>query len=349
MKCPNCGKIIPDATDYCAYCGRGTRRPGPPAGPTAGGIAKGTLVALMSLIVCALVVVGVVGLWAARAWGPTASPVEQATAEASPTQVAPVGRGTGEVAGPTQGASPTALPTATAIPTPTSTSAPEPEQIDFPNPMVSITMYDEPALAGGGKVRVRLLAAGEPFLRETVAIAAAARDIAGNWNIGTGVGEFRDPSELDGTVEFVREPGDYAVWLDWFGWCSGGNYGIEGRAGQQSVQLIPVSVQAGRVTEIEISFAVLEVGLLTEQGNAITEGGCRASVQELDIAGQKILGFPADDDRTDARGVVTLVLPAGTYVLECNDWWGGGGGYTYFYDVSVQVGERKSVVYTVPD
>ena len=200
-------------------------------------------------------------------------------------------------------------------------------------------MYNEPDLGEDGMVLVRVLAAGFPYSRETVHIQKAVMDIVGYWSVP--LGPFKSPDEVDGTVRFVREPGDYAVWLD-----TGGNWGIEGRKDGGSAQLIPISVQRGKVTQVDISLAVLEVGLLSQEGNAMVDERIWAHIPDRDVAGNKILGDEyIEYAHTDERGIATFVLAGGTYVL---DWWPGAFHDNEYLDVSIQVGERKRVIWTVP-
>ena len=150
---------------------------------------------------------------------------------------------------------PISNPTDTDIPIPTSTSRPQtqPQNVDFSNPNVSITVYDEAELGSNGVARIKVLAGGQPLLNDTVYIQQAAMDIAGYWSVRLAGSTGYSLNEGDGTVEFEREPGDYAVWL----YSHKGNWGIEGRRDGLNVQLIPISIQSSRVIEVMISLARL--------------------------------------------------------------------------------------------
>ena len=64
-----------------------------------------------------------------------------------------------------------------------------------------------------------------------------------------------------------------------------------------------------------------------------------------DVAGNQILGDGIAWEHTDSRGIASLVLPSGNYVVE---WGSAFPPYKcVYFDVSVQPGEDRREVYTI--
>lgn len=215
----------------------------------------------------------------------------------------------------------------------------EPQLLDFSHPNIKIALYNEPKLGNEGKVLVKVLAAGAPTDKDIV-IGYAVKDLAGYWSVQP---KFIK-STKDGITEFVEKPGEYAVWLTSHSYPLPGNYGIEGRFEGQSVHIIPVAIQKGTVIDVTISLAVLEVGVLSSDGNARTFHSVIAYTQQNDVSGKKIpVGDAVASTQTDNRGIAILELPEDTYVLQLGNHY---SDQKLIFDVTIKGDERKREVYT---
>jgi hypothetical protein len=234
-------------------------------------------------------------------------------------------------------------------PTPRITSSPQ--VIEFDNSGVSIVVYDNPGNSDQGKLRLQFLAGNTPFRAKSWDVRWATKDIVGRWTAGELVDSDTWDADSNGVIELSLEPGDFAVHPHSYFSSDQirGTWGIQGsdRYGRAE-EMIVFPVFSGKTTEIKMSLARLEIGLLSSQGDALKGKVVRIYCQGTDIAGKKI---PIDDEycyglrKTDLTGIATFTLGAGTYM-----------GYVYrfpqddfyFYDISLQPGQVRREVFTLP-
>ncbi len=103
------------------------------------------------------------------------------------------------------------------------------------------------------------------------------------------------------------------------------------------------------MTDIKVSLAHLEIGVIDKSGNVVKDRLVYVYCQGRDVANKKIPTDCGDGwnnfRKTDYTGLTSFNLGAGTYAIEV-----ASDGYEadyYFYDVSVQPGESRRDVLTI--
>jgi hypothetical protein len=205
----------------------------------------------------------------------------------------------------------------TNLPTSTATAIQETEKIDINYPGLSVTVSDfvpsEPEypsrvifrpFTGGYKISRWLLS---PFVK----------DISGNWQRVTSEGSFKTTEHEDGTVEFYLHKttvkyGYISIWDDHGIACWSFNL--------PSHPIIPV--YENKTTEVNLNFAILEIGILDQNGQAMTDKTIEIGVESQNIDGSSIVVpcYPELDrffsyGHTDERGIATVLVVAGEYVI----------------------------------
>jgi hypothetical protein len=247
---------------------------------------------------------------------------------------------------PTNQLQPTTTPTET--PTPRITSAPQ--AIDSSNEGVAITIYDL-AANDNHNVYFQALAGGDPINNVDFDFYEVTQDIAGNWTqVDRDVWTFsNERTNSDGVIQGTLSPGMYAIEPDWWDTRIFGTWGIESASGE----VIVFPVFPGRRTEIVLSLAIIEIGVLSPDGEALRNKRVYVECQGVDIAGNIISDDRCDDHNwayfTDQTGLGKFVVGAGTYIVGIN-YNNYGRRYTYLSDVTVSPGEvrREILIYDYP-
>jgi hypothetical protein len=230
---------------------------------------------------------------------------------------------------------PTTTPTATEMPKPSPTPYIEKIESDFPG--MTIQVIDDISDESTGQVVIRVFAASSAVDPYALYVDHAVKDIAGNWQTVGAAGHSIHTYD-DGTcVATPLEEGYYTMYygsgaID----CWGG--------GEYPYVIFPVF--AGKTTVVEITFGVLEVGVLNANGSASTGTSVDIAVEGRDIAGSPIF-TECGGGLTDARGIATLVVGEGVYALRYDLGWAEYGDW--LREVSVKAGEVKRVVLTITE
>lgn len=252
---------------------------------------------------------------------------------------------------------PTSTPTRPPLPTE------PPEVFDVGLPSVSIRILDETRPTGNLKVSV--FAGGAPVPGINFDAYKAVIDIADRWSL-TDDHLYGDDIEItaggrglttnfNGLIDAKIPPGKYGLvhtesHIDKV-LLMKGNWGlfVQGRANSA---FVPFEIVPNRTTEIIIDMAILEIGLLDPQGEALKGQRLLVFCQEEDIAGKKIpydgFGFCRVDTRTEATGLATLNLAAGDYVVNVSFRRGFASIDEWFYDISLEPGEVRREIFTIP-
>jgi len=84
-------------------------------------------------------------------------------------------------------------------------------------------------------------------------------------------------------------------------------------------------VFSGKTTEVELGFAVLEVGVLKPDGSANIHADVELAIETKDVAGSLLYDVVTSAPRsTDERGIATFVVTEGIYAAH-----GGSDLYGY--------------------
>jgi hypothetical protein len=218
------------------------------------------------------------------------------------------------------------------------------------------------SISNENNLSITLLAGGAPIREDFLSflISPASKDIAGSWTALEDSGQTYEP-DINGVISASLSPGEYALV-----YTEGGRYhtplggswgtvtGMKPNGYRQ--QLVVFSINSGEKTEIEIPLATLEVGLLSKSGEALREKYVKIYCQGTDVSGKKI---PAEDEtgcyavygHTDATGLVSFNLGAGTYVIYVSE---DPPAYDdiqediYKFDANLVSNEVKRVIIDVP-
>lgn len=202
-----------------------------------------------------------------------------------------------------------------------------------------------------GGVKVTITGGNNPLPNIPIVFAPATKDISGKWTAKFEGGNLYS-TDSNGIIETDLDSGTYAL-LDRSGAsrnndCLGGSWGITGSdANGNEIEMAIFSISTGIVTNVDIPLARLDVGLLSAiDGSAIKGEPVMVSIQILDIAGNKIERDeygPCSYNLTDERGIASLNLGAGTYIVKVS----GGQGELKVYDLSLQAGETRKEIYQI--
>jgi hypothetical protein len=226
--------------------------------------------------------------------------------------------------------------------------------IDSMNPGVSITVHDSPL--SQSNVRIQFLAGNEPLRNSEIWFYYATKDITNKWTLTNTVlvdntYVVSGKTNSNGIVESTLEPGNYAAYnkdmgTDWNQIY--GSWGVKAfyPNSTQLIQTILFPIQAGKTTDIKVSLARLEIGIIDKNGNAVTGEGVEIFCQTKDVANNKIpteCGDGYNRTYTDNTGLVFFNLGSGVYVASLHIH----GQDVYFYDISVQPGEIRREILTI--
>jgi len=252
-----------------------------------------------------------------------------------------------------------ATATAIAILTPTSTPPPTatPQVIESENPGVSIVVYATGDNSDQGRLQLRVVSGDEPLAGLEFLFRPVVRDITGQWTFDLQSGGNSDTTlyttKSDGTTGASLDPGNYAAQL--FGHIRGaamaGPWGIlvpTEDAGHK-VETVVFPVSAGKLTDVTISLARLEIGV-TREAEAVRKEWIWFYCQGTDVAGEKIPDIVrcydyGHGEPTDARGVATFNLAESVYMIEIDLGW---NEVYHWYDVSVKAGETRQEILELP-
>jgi hypothetical protein len=221
---------------------------------------------------------------------------------------------------------------------------------------------DVPTSSNESNLCITLLAGGAPLRDDFLSflISPASKDIAGNWTALIDGSESYSP-DINGVISASLDAGEYAlVFLEGqryhaaFGGSWGTNIGMKENGYRQ--QLIVFSINPGEKTSIEIPLSKLEVGLLSNSGEALRDKYIKVSCQGTDVSGKKI---PADAEtgcydvygHTDETGLVTFNLGAGTYVIYVSEdpaAYDDINQEIYKFDVNLAPNEVQRIIINVP-
>ena len=225
-----------------------------------------------------------------------------------------------------------------------------------------IATEDVPTSSDESNLSITLLAGGAPLRGNFLSflLSPATKDIAGNWTALNDSGETYSP-DLNGVISASLDAGEYAlVFLEGqryhaaFGGSWGTNIGMKENGYRQ--QLIIFSINPGEKTNIEIPLSKLEIGLLSNSGEALRDKYIKVSCQGTDVSGKKI---PADAEtgcydvygHTDETGLVTFNLGAGTYVIYVSEdpaAYDDINQEIYKFDVNLAPNEVQRIIINVP-
>ncbi|MFZ5822691.1 MAG: hypothetical protein ACOYYJ_22595 [Chloroflexota bacterium] len=209
---------------------------------------------------------------------------------------------------------------------------------------------------------ITLLAGGAPLWGDNLGflIPQANKDIAGNWTALREGGVLYYP-DVNGVVSALLDPGEYAlvfkdaeIYHASFGGSWGTVTGMKPNGYRQ--QMIIFSINSGEKTKIEIPLATLEVGLLSNSGEALKKKYVKVYCQGTDVSGKKTLAENATGcysvyGHTDATGLIKFNLGAGTYVIYVSEDPPGSKDIQqdiYKFDVNLEPNEIKRIIINVP-
>jgi hypothetical protein len=236
-------------------------------------------------------------------------------------------------------------------PNPTST----PMVIDSANPGVSISIQDLPnSSSGQGNIRIQFLTGNEPMRNLNLYLFDAKKDITEKWTIVGGWGRYVQVTNENGIVETSLASGDYALWNDDYSATYNrinGTWGITGFYFdyQDPYQMIIFPIQEGKLTDIKVSLARLEIGVINKDGNAAKGLLVYLYCQDKDVAGKSIpvgCGDGSNVHKTDDTGLTIFNVGAGIYTIKIasinflDDY--------FFYDISLSPGEIRREILTIP-
>ena len=245
-------------------------------------------------------------------------------------------------------------PTATRdISTSTPKATPVPETIEFENPSVSIKVYDDPTITSGkGKVQIQIISGNNPLTDVSLMLFPATIDIVGAWSAPFGGGGNVYKTNTNGIIEVEEDPGNFAVYNNdssavWNQMM--GTWGIKVAYSNSHflpIQSVILPVYSGKRTEIKISLAKIEIGVILD-GEAYDDAFISVYCLDKDIAGNiKLVSCNAGHNyrRTDYTGTTGLNLGAGEYILEIRLY---NGFSTYFYSPKIGVipNENRQEIY----
>jgi hypothetical protein len=240
------------------------------------------------------------------------------------------------------------IASATARPTIAPPASP-PKTIDFDNPAVSIVLKSSEISDGNGMAHFEFQADNTPLRDISLLFVPAVIDIAGRWTSGYEAGTIYK-TDPNGVIEVALEPGNYAalnrdaaaVWNKLMG-----NWGIQGsNSNGRLIEMIVFPIEAGKTTEITVELSILEIGLISTNGDALKNKLIYVHCQGKDIAGNII---PSDrckwNEQTDIAGLATFYLGSGTYFIRVYNF---PKNDVYFYDISLDVGETRREIFNIP-
>jgi len=206
---------------------------------------------------------------------------------------------------------------------------------------VEIIIFDDANAGPKGQILLEITAAGEA-LDISYPIRKATQDFTGEWRV---IDEYLGSIYPGDTDPFNRdfEPGDYAVLL-------GSPDFVDENLGLNTVF---VPKQEWRTTLVRASLGVLEVGVLSAEGEALQDELVFVARQAVDVTGNPVEAEDGGDTdfagitRTDGRGIADLALAEGTYVVSIFESPSSSKRYLVF-DVQVEAGQRQRIIVTRP-
>lgn len=195
---------------------------------------------------------------------------------------------------------------------------------------VTITMQDWNEEPGQGKVKIQWLAGSKPINRKSTGITEADFDVLGvptaNWT-----STDANYADINGIVEFVVKPGQYAL-LDVRSLLSGGEStsiaGMWGEIGQldtgHKMIMVIFPVQEGKMTTVIVHLALLQFGILNSNGTQALTNACSFNLycQGQDISGNMIPSDACGDNTynnntrcTNLSGIAEFYVAPGVYFL----------------------------------
>lgn len=245
--------------------------------------------------------------------------------------------------------------TPTAMPQPTESAAlvlkgptSIPQVVEFDNPAVSITVTDSGDTRKQGNVHFQFSAGDTPLRNVALLFASATQDITGRWTAADAIGQIYK-SNPDGVINVLLAPGDYAA-LNMDGSAYNqlmGAWGIQASSSDGlPTEMIVFPVVVGKTTDIVVSLARLEIGLISTQGDALKGKAAKIDCQGTDIAGKKVPSGRCEVyQKTDITGVATFNLGPGTYMVLIDNWPRDG---VYFYDIFLEAGQVRREILKIP-
>lgn len=240
------------------------------------------------------------------------------------------------------------IPSETPKPTSRPPASP-PKTIEFDNPAVSIVVKSSDISDGTGAAHFEFYADNTPLRDISLLFVPAVVDISGRWTSSYEAGTVYK-TDSNGVIDVSLEPGDYAavnedagaVWNKLMG-----AWGIQASSSNgYPTEMIIFPVEAGKTTEITVNLSVLEIGLISSNGDALKDKLINLYCQGKDIAGKIV---PSDRcqwfEKTDITGLATFYLGAGTYYISVYNF---PDNDVYFYNITLGVGETRREIYTIP-
>lgn len=248
-----------------------------------------------------------------------------------------------------------------ASPTPEPTPRPTiiPVETVGHHPGVSIVVKDFGEATDTGHVRFQVLADDTPVIDAGFIVSSAVVDITGTWTADKTVYGIDGEGPIHwtnsaGVFDLSLEPGNYAALLQQ---SYSGRPGHPQMAGGWGVlgtnddgiprDMIVFPVVAGKSTEIIVSLAHLEVGVIAASGDAAKGRAVYINCQGTDIAGGKIASDRCreEGDGTDSTGIAEFAVGPGTYFITVDQ---PGSDDFDVYDITLKAGETRREIVRLP-